>query len=518
MNEIDRAEWRWAAIRAAILVVAASLPYLIAWAAAPGDLVYTGFLSNPEDGQTYLAKMRQGWEGAWRFTLPYTPEPHRGEFLITAYLALGRLARWTGLPLIVVFHLARAVAGFLLLLAVYDAAACFFSDRAQRRFAFTLTALGSGFGWLALLAGRMTVDIWVPEGFVFYSLFVNPHFPLSIALMWLALRWSVTPWGGRRIEGRRLAGVAAAAAGLGLLQPFCLLTVGAVLLVYTLILWAQKRRLPWREVVSGLVFAAAGLPFVLNAYLATLRNPAFAAWSAQNQTLSPPPLDYVLGYGLVLILALPGIAAALRRRRDSDWLLVAWVGCTAALLYLPFSLQRRLVMGLILPLGALAARGWARLTRQRRPRTGLLWATVSLTNVVLIVVALFGVWTGHEALFVRQDERAAMDWLAEHAPPDALVIAAPSTGLLIPTYGGQRVFYGHPFETAHAELRARQLEAFYARGDRALLQEPVALEADYVFYGPRERALCDGAWAPDPAWRAVYENDTVALYQIAPGE
>ena len=172
-------EYKWLIVWTVVVVAAASVPYLIAYLTTPDDLFYLGFLSNPEDGHTYLAKMRQGWQGDWLFHLAFTPEPHQGEFLFTYYLFLGHLARWFGLPSILILHVARAVNGALLLVVVYYAAAQFFSEIAQRRFAFWLIAAGSGFGWLVTFFGVMSTDLWVPEGYVFYSLFVNPHFPLD---------------------------------------------------------------------------------------------------------------------------------------------------------------------------------------------------------------------------------------------------------------------------------------------------------------------------------------------------
>jgi len=510
---ILRREWRWAATRALLLVAVAALPYLIAFLTTPPDLFYTGFLSNPEDGNAYLAKMQQGQRGEWRYRLPYTAEPHRGEWLFTYYILLGHVARWTHLSPILVFHLARTLNGFALLMVLYCFVAAYLPDRSQRRFAFTLTAIGSGLGWIAALLGNMTVDLWVPEGYVFYSVFVNPHFPLAIALMLLAIVWSTTPWGVVRPDWRRLLGLALVAAALGVVQPLCLLSVGVVLAVYALALWIEKRRFPWREVASGIVFGATASPFVVNAYLASTRNPAFAAWSSQNQTLSPPPWDYAVSYGLVLLLALIGLTAAVRRRRDSDWLLLSWTVCTALLLYAPFSLQRRLIMGLIAPLGVLATLGWHALSPRRRLRPQITWALASLTHLFLIVIALFGALTRHEALYITRGEHQALQWLQDHSALDALVIAAPETGLYIPAWTGRRVFYGHRFDTVNADARRQELIAFYREGDRRLIEDP-SLPVDYVFYGPRERALAND-WEPDPFWSPVYDDDGVTLYALS---
>jgi hypothetical protein len=535
MAAITREEWRWAVVRAAAVILVATLPYLIAWWTTPDGLSYTGFLTNPEDGHTYLAKMRQGQRGQWLFHLPYTAEPHRGEFLFTYYLALGHLARWAGVPPILLFHGARLINGFTLLIILYLAVAHFTADLYRRRFAFTLITLGSGFGWLAILLRGMTVDLWVPEGYVFYSLFVNPHFPLASALMLLVAVWSVTPWGARRVRARhdwvwRLLGVALSAAALGLVQPLGLLTVGAALAAYAVIIWVQRRRLPWREILSGGALAAAGGPFLVNAYLASTRNPAFAAWTAQNQTPSPPPWDYALGYGIVLLLALGGLWVALRRRRASDWLLVAWAGSTAVLLYMPFGLQRRLVIGLVVPLGLLATMGWARVSapaqarvqahadRQRWPflRAPVVWALAGMTHLFVVVIALVGALSHHPALYLDDDERGGLAWLAAHAAPDALVLAGPETGLYIPAWAGQRVWYGHRFETVDADRRRAQVEAFYRDGSQGTLQGSPSLWADYVWYGPRERTLSQGHWEPDPAWQPVYARGAVVIYAVPP--
>jgi hypothetical protein len=526
---ISSQEWRWAAVRAVVGVILASLPYLIVFWITPPELVYTGFLTNPEDGHTYLAKMRQGQRGEWRYRLPYTAEPHEGEYIFAYYIALGQLARVLGLhtpgALIWLWHAARAVNGLILLLTLYYAIAHWFHDVALRRFAFTLTALGSGLGWLVALFGQTTVDLWVPEGYVWYSLFANPHFPLTIALMLLAILWSVTPWGNRRVRPRRLVRVGLCALALGLVLPLGLLNVGAALAAYSLFLWLQRRRPPWHEIASGGTIALTGGPFVLNAYLVTVRNPMMALWSAQNQTPSPPLWDYALGYGIVLLLAGVGILAALRRRRDSDWALVIWAATTGVLLYLPFDLQRRLVVAWIVPLGMLATRGWdalrhrvgrRALTLRRIVRGGMLWALVALTPIFLVSIAVAGAMAPHPLLFLARDEKVALDWLANdtNARASALVVAAPETGLYIPAWAGQRVWYGHRFETAHAEQRYAQLLAVYRDVDSSLLDQPPPLRAQYIWFGPREAALSEGHWQPDPDWRIAFQHGTVTLYAL----
>ena len=40
------------------------------------------------------------------------------------------------------------------------------------------------------------------------------------------------------------------------------------------------------------------------------------------------------------------------------------------------------------------------------------------------------------------------------------------------------------------------------------------LQADYVFYGPHERALSGDGWQPDPGWKPAFERGAVTVYAL----
>ena len=100
------------------------------------------------------------------------------------------MARLTGLPLIVVYHLARLIGGFALLWMIYQLIArvtdtAHFANAIDlRRRAWWIVALTSGVGWLAALLGHgETSDLTIPESNTFYSLMTNAHFALAAAIM-----------------------------------------------------------------------------------------------------------------------------------------------------------------------------------------------------------------------------------------------------------------------------------------------------------------------------------------------
>ncbi len=58
------------------VMIITTVPYLIGFAAQGSLWHFSGFLIGRDDGNSYLAKMREGAQGEWLFHLVYTSEPH----------------------------------------------------------------------------------------------------------------------------------------------------------------------------------------------------------------------------------------------------------------------------------------------------------------------------------------------------------------------------------------------------------------------------------------------------------
>jgi len=523
-DKVTSAEFRWVLLASLAVLLFASLPTLYAWHLADADHLFTGFVYNSEDGNSYIAKMRLGAEGEWLFHLPYTPEEHRGALVYTFYLLLGKIGGGLGLSLVLTYHLARLLLGLFLLLTVYAFAARFTPDLAIRRLAWALVAVGSGLGWLLMLLGltpllgAMPLDFWVPEAFVFLVLYNLPHLALAEGLLLWALLWTLD--GFEQGSALPLLQAGLAAAGMTLVVPFYAGVLAAALGATWLALSLSRRRILWRQTGQVALVGAWVAPLVAyNAWLFTT-NPAFREWTAQNTILSPHPLHYLLGYLPLLIPAIPGGVQALRRR-EREWLLpLAWVLIVPLLLYVPFTLQRRMIAGAQVPLALLAAAGlvgWFR-QRTRAWRTWLLaWAAVAaLSNVLLVSLSL--VETGRRAMpaFRPAGEIAAIDRLARYAAPDDVVLSAYESGNLIPARARLRVFLGHGSETLHHQEKQEAVRRFFdpTTDDRwrqgLLAQYHIA----WVLHGPAERGL--GAWDPAaaPYLTRVYDERGYAIYRV----
>ena len=502
--------WYWGLTAAALLL--AALPYGVFWWRAGHAFVFSGLIYNPYDGYTYLAKMREGWMGAWRFTLPYTPHPGRGAYLFLFYLALGHLARLAGLSLPLVYNLAR-LAGDV---AVVWALGRFFGslfpqDAFSRRFAWAVSMLGLGMGWVVLpWAGKMLpMDWWVAEAYPLLSLLTNAHFPWALAAMVFLLTPGKPTW---RHVGAALA--------LALLSPFGVVLVGVLLAVqfaveYTFPLTSSRNwrlvngdsrfairhslclRLPFppgaaETFCRGLLVALGGVPYTAYVFWATHHDPILAQWTAQNLTPLPP-------WWNVLFSLLPWAALALwawRKPHPARRLLALWAATSLLLAFMPTTLQRRFLMGLYVPLVGLATLAGRRILRQWRWGGSMLLLTAPSVLVVLLgpvwgeapVVSARGT---PPLVYLTRDEARALVWLRKNTPADALVLAAPDTGAIIPAWSGRRVLYGHPMETLDGARYRELVGDFFrrclkGRAAWAFLHEE---GVRYIFLGPRERAL-----------------------------
>lgn len=501
---VNKAEWRWALGWGVVVAAVSCLPFLYAYWAPPAGQNFSGFLVNYQDGNSYLAKMREGYDGNWLFTLAFTPEQQSGLLVFTLYLGLGHLARLTGLPLIFVFHLARALSGVFLLVSVYRLAAEFTPNLAARRWAFAIAAFGGGLALISLLLGRNNseaftpVDLFVPEAIGFYSILSNPHFCLAFALEAWAIIWVINPprwnqWLVALLGG--LIGLAIASMA-PYLTPVAWLIAAAALFA--------KRPIPKPAIIRlGVMVVVSGL-FLLYAYWAMNTDPAIVAWARQNLTPSPPPLDVLLGLGLWLLLA--GLGAWLVYKQQGLTSVLAacltWLLVSLILLYVPYALQRRFIGGIFVPLAVLSGPAIPWLINQAGRARPLALAGLFIlgftSNILVLTAILVSLGKADSKIYLTNDEVAALQWLEGHAVAGDVVLADERLGLFVPGWTGARTVYGHPMETIDATLKRAEVERYYVQGNAIVLNKyPVT----FILGGP-----------PPMGWHMLYQSGSLAVY------
>lgn len=465
MNDgAGRSELRWVIGWALVIVALSSLPYVWGALITPEPYCFLGLTHNIDDGAVYLSWMRQAADGHFFIRNLFTNEPQAAKAFNILFLVMGWVAALTRLPLVAVFHGFRVVLGAALILMVWQFSKLFLDDPAQRRILIPLVGLSSGIGWFipGAKAPDGPVDVWQPEAITFLSIYLNPLFLAGLLLMLCALYFLVLAQRTGRMHYAVCAGLSMFA--LGNIHTYDVLTVACVWTAYLAILGVLERRLPARTILLSSVAALIACPTVAYQFYVYCIDPVFAA-RANSPTPSPAIWSYFAGYGIILVGAVAGAWLMIRRRgpdpvierpkRDTV-LVVAWSVIGFVLPYIPVGQQRKLVMGLHIPLCILCAYALCRLlSRLPKPLGRLLAVALMLacvrSNVDFVANDIRLLQAGrtvtHYEPFVVSSATGAMGYLRDHAAVSDTVLAPPTLALFTPALAGIQVYYGHWSET-----------------------------------------------------------------------
>ena len=523
------------------LGVITTIPYVVADLRTPQGYHFTGVLSAYDDTFTYFAWIRQNADGHLLLRDLFTSEPQPREFFLPLWNVIGFTARLTGASVALTFHIARLLAGLLLLMAARTIAITVMKSRSRVRYTLWLYAMSSGLGWLVyLLRNRSNLlgatslsgsaDLTMPEAIAFRSVFAQVHFTIAVALLCYAIKLLFSALVEKKTNRAVVAG--ALASLLAVVHPYLVIVVLSVAAV-TLLTWpwivGKSKGGRWGYILTARLSAAFGATLVPGlGYLLYLNrtNEVLREWLRVTDTPSPAPQEYVLGFGLVAALAVVGFRLLWSSRAVYGRLLLIWALVQSALLYAPMSFQRRLVEGLQLPLSIAASVAVFWIARRlfsgraawyRTIYLGGVIAICSITNIGFIVgqlVANTGVSSTDSRRYVPVDLVAAFEWLRQ-TDSDAVLFTHYLTGNLAPSMTGLRVFLGHYGQTINADEKGAQVTAFYTGAiDDAFARRLFAKNSvRYVIYGPFEQASYN-AFVP-PRWlRLARRFGNVDVFEV----
>jgi hypothetical protein len=507
-DNVSESEWRWVTVWGGLFAFLTLIPFAWAIIASQDNFHFFGLLADIPNGASALSKIRDGINGNWAVQLRYTPEQHEATGFFPFYVLLGHVARIFGFSEILVFHLARLATSYLMFASFYQLSANIWKRIRPRRLFFFLTILGSGLGWLLLAAGfrSITPDLSIPEAFPLYAAFTNPQYPLSIALLALLAGQFMIVFrpGFREVPAVDNGGLSILVFStlLVIVQTTALIAFGSALFVFTVVTSYRKRQIAWHELRwFSMVFLPA-FPVVVYYVLILATNDILREYNLQLVSSVPNPFLMILGYGLLLVIAAPGIYYGLRRfNRDGDQLMIIWLIVNVIFIYLPFNLQQRLLLGLTIPIGYFAVRAIEEFWFDQIPiryypaAMVIIFTLIIPSNIIAMVIPIYGAIIDEaqgedSALLVHEDYSEIYDWLDENGNPGEVILASPNISLWVPAETDLRVVYGHPFESVPADALDEMVEDYYS-GDTCDLpfDESQDFEVDYVVWGPQEVEL-----------------------------
>ena len=514
-------EYRWALIVSLLLLTFGSLPVIAGYILQTPNQRFIGAAYDQQDYAVHLAMMHYGEQGAWGYQLRFTTEPQTSAYVRLFYVVLGHLGGWAHIPAAVLFQVARLAFGLLACLSIYRLLIRIFPSISQRGLAFLLTLLGSGLGWFQVFFGLVSakiapVDLWLSDAYPLFSIDLFPHFSATIA----ALAIAITAFLDQTVRPRwrNIAVIAACAIFVQIVNPIAFILADLAMAGILVFFFWRNHRVDIPLALGLGLIAAIQIPLVLYSFILLTRDPAWSIFTAQNATLSPPPVYYLLGFGLFWPFAIPGAVKAFREKSDSGWAAV-WLIGAFALAYLPVAIQRRFLLAIPLPLAVLATpavlefSNWLREHLHLGRYTGavLITGLTSISTVLLVGILSLNITRQSSPQFEPTSLVQAVDWLGKNGAPSDVVLAAEPTSLLVAIRTPLRLYSGHAMETLHYLEKTQAVERFYQAEQPSGWLEAQGIQ--WVIYGPHEAEL----WQATPEFsgmKIAYRNNRVTIYRV----
>ncbi|GAB4508900.1 MAG: hypothetical protein OHK0046_02740 [Anaerolineae bacterium] len=513
-GHITSTEWRWVVVISSLLVTLAFVPFL--WVLISGltdsDWQFMGALHGYQSTAVDLAHVFQGRQGNWQSIYLHTSEVQDSAWIAPVYTLLGQIARITTISSVAIFHAARVGAALFMYLTLYQLAASIWMRLRTRRIFFLLVAVGSGFGWfMAPLTGSdRFLDVSSPQAFPFYSTLINVHYPLAIGLMALVSSIIVRIFRLGEAQNPSLSNEGLLMLVVGMLiamvYPLAFVPVALAFGLGLVAHWWKWKTVPRLQVRWWVWFVVPAVPFLAYDVAVLLYNtPVSEVWMQQNRITTPNVFMLALSFGLVLILALPGMWRAVRRfESDGDQYMLLWIGVALVLIYLPVFAQQRFTVGLMIPLAYFATRSledfWFNHI-QRRWRMRLMFGFLPLIAATQLFVLLLPLrpisandFSQASGLLLQRDYLVAFEWLRRNVGTGDVVLGAPRTSLWLPPWTGASTVYGHPSVTLHPKLKRQTVEKWYGTETADHCEDLLNdYTVRYVLYGPQEMRLGDAS-------------------------
>ncbi len=505
-------KWVWAFVFALLLL--SSAPYIFGALIKPEGSTYFGVHTNFDDHAVYAAWTKQSAEGNFFFENRFAVEEQPKKTVHLYFWAIGKLASLTGIPL--AMHIGKLLFTLLFSLSLYTLITKITKDDATQKWAFAGSLFFGGMGWLFWknYGNSAPIDTWQPEAFIFPSVMTNGLFSVSLFLIVscinsiLDCRNSFFP----AIKGATYLFF------LTNIHTYDTLLLALICIPF-LIFCIGKKLFSWSWFLRSSIVAAGAIPPILWFVYVRTVDSVFAARAA-TVTNSPPPIQIWLSIAVLFCLAMVGL---LKSDKSNPALLLvgAWAIVAPWVVYYPGLFQRKLAMGMGLPLGILSGLAIAFLLTTISSKTiklafgvllaailsasNLRWmireskmAELNLSNTT--VHSIFADKSVTEILnYLRENKKEsdvliAMPGIPSQVTEDVFVLGIPDLNPVMTGWAGIKTYAGHWSETPNYLNKRQEVAlALFVSSSTSQTAKPLLQKsnATYVILpnGPYRNAL-----------------------------
>ena len=470
-------EWVLVVLMSTIIIFLNVFPDMRKLMQTPQNAVYQPIHNNHADFAIYINYIRQGLEGKSTLTDRFTTEAHGGRLVNPYYLVLGRIGRVCSItdPLFL-YHTARVTMSVVWILVVYQYIHMTLSSKRARLSAFFFFLFSTSYPLIQKTPHGFSITSymfwWTEMDPLVRTTFLPAHTTGHILLLLTIMAFTPQTKTTLRLFLFSLLGTVAGFIG-GLFH-----TPSLILPLIILPVWSLITRKWQRFLFISIGLSLSSLSFVILSRQFTV-FPWTIAWEYEQKAFAIPFVEYILGFGPIVPLALLGIFVG-NAKANNKILWSLWTGFGLLVIpilsilqfvqipflqSLPLSNVRFLQIALIVPLSLLSG-------------TSILWIHKTLgniaTGIVLIIltgnmiVTSFGSQAFTPLFKDPEFKYPSTSWMQavqslhrQHA--SGAVLSLPFTGLSIGMYTNRTVYIARYLATVDFERKLNLTWAFYTQ-------------------------------------------------------
>lgn len=542
LKSITRKEWVFVGLISGLLMVITTFPIIWAYYHVPAQTQYNGMnLVGEADYSVYFSYINQVKAGRFLLLDYFTGEPQSGGIFNIFWLGVGIMASIFSLTPWVAFHLSRLIMIPIFCLIFYIFSAYIFPAPKLRQWSLAFAGFSSGLGaYLALiingnwerafnwLGAALPIDLWVTESNIFFSIYENPHFVLSLALMTLFFLMLLLAWENNNYKYSLVAGLT------GLVwfnfHPYYAPYVLAIGFIFATYLVARYKK--WDAFTHLLISCLIAFISVAYHFIIIEGDYIIGTRSSQNVTITPALIYVAAGYGLLLLFSLPSVYFLAKKHRAIPDKFVFLLICLVVglnLLYAPVSINRRFTEGLQIPMIFLTVYvltilayyvklNWARLGKILTNKFVLIFLFIIFfcsTTLFILARDLYFISRQHSNFYFSDQYLEAVDFL-KGENQTKVVLTHTYNGHFLPSLINMPVFSGHGHETLDFIAKQQMLEDFYANKYEQAQAEKFLNDNNigYILYTGWEKSDTKINLNEQPYLEQIFSNSQTAIYKI----
>jgi len=421
------------------------------------EISYNGSpLVNEGDYFVYLSYIEQGRHSIFIKNM-YDYQADKAVIFNPLWFVVGQVAKITNN--VVSYHLFRIIFTLSFITILWWWLKKIFDTYKKQLLALSIVLFGNGLGVLFLSIypnhGISPVNLWVSEANTFLNLYQGPLFSLSQTLMLLVFALFIGSL--QKNDNRLRLFYFLSSVLLFILHPYELVSVNIILSIWAAVEYKKCRdkkilkNLAWlylASIISGLY------------YLKLFQDPSMSHYREQNIVNSGNILEYVFGFGGLMLLSLYGAYYTYKNKLLKNpylklmfiWSLAGWI-----MVYLPFGFNRRLSNGWHIAIAVMAS--VALIYFYQKKSALIKGGFVALIIIILGFDTLYHVMLYTDNIYNNSrnsrvyfsSDRIAIYKIIELSKKDEpVILTRGEEGNRLPAWVNAKVYMGHDIQTWQA--------------------------------------------------------------------